>query len=76
MNQAGDVAVGLTPCGKLADATFPQGLENPPGVPQPHSLDDGIHRLTSYRGTVRMQVALDLVARMHAMTWRLLNPKP
>jgi hypothetical protein len=27
--------------GKPAIAAFPQTLENPPGFPQPHSLDDG-----------------------------------
>ena len=46
-----DPAVSLTPYGKLADATFPQALENPPGFPQTHSLDDEISTLTSYRGT-------------------------
>ena len=46
-----DLAVSLTAYGKLADATFPQALENPPGFPQTHSLDDGISLLTSYRGT-------------------------
>jgi len=30
-------AVTLTPYGKLAHATFPQALENPPGFPQTHS---------------------------------------
>ena len=44
-------AVSLTPCGRLADATFPQALENAPGFPQTHSLDDEIFLLTSYRGT-------------------------
>ena len=46
-----DLAVSLTAYGKLADATFPQALENPPGFPQTHSLDDGISLLTAYRGT-------------------------
>jgi len=44
-------AVCLTAYGKLADATFPQALENPPGFPQTHSLDDEIPLLTAYRGT-------------------------
>ena len=51
MKQTGRPAVSLTPCGKLADATFPQALENPPGFPQTHSLDDETSTLTSYRGT-------------------------
>ena len=46
-----DLAVSLTAYGKLADATFPQALENPPGFPLTHSLDDEISLLTSYRGT-------------------------
>ena len=46
-----DPAVSLTAYGKLADATFPQALENPPGFPQTHSLDDEISLLTSFRGT-------------------------
>ena len=45
-----DPAVSLTAHGKLADATFPQALENPPGFPQTHSLDDEISLLTAYRG--------------------------
>jgi len=45
-------AVCLTAYGKLADATFPQALENPPGFPQTHSSDDEISLLTAYRGTV------------------------
>ena len=44
-------AVRLTPCGRLADATFPQAFENPPGFPQTHSLDDEIFLLTACRGT-------------------------
>ncbi len=52
MNQAGGPAVGLMPYGKLADATFPQALENPPGFPQPLGLDDDLHPLTPYRGTL------------------------
>jgi hypothetical protein len=42
-------AVTLTPYGKLApippSTTFPQGLENPPGFPQTHSLDDELFTL-------------------------------
>jgi hypothetical protein len=43
--------VTLTVYGKPAIAAFPQPLENPPGFPQTHSLDDGSAGLTSYRGT-------------------------
>jgi len=43
--------VSLTPCGKLADATFPQALEDPPSFPQTHSPDDEISLLTAHRGT-------------------------
>jgi hypothetical protein len=35
----------LTVYGKPAIAAFPQALENPPGFPQTHSLDDGSLRL-------------------------------
>ena len=48
-----DPAVSLTAYGKLADATSPQVLENPPGFPQTHSLDDEVSLLTSHRGTER-----------------------
>jgi hypothetical protein len=51
MKHAVAPAVSLPPCGKLAVATLPQGLENPPGFPQPPSADDEIYPLTSYRGT-------------------------
>jgi len=46
-----DLAVSLTPCGKLADATSPQALEDPPCFPQTHSSDDEISLLTGYGGT-------------------------
>ena len=34
-------AMSLTTCGKPAITVFPQPLENPTGLPQTHSLDDG-----------------------------------
>ena len=59
MSEAPAQAMTLTPCGKLASATFPQVLENPQGFPQTHSLYDEIlllfpnstGPLTVYRGT-------------------------
>ena len=55
--------MSLTAHGKLADATFPQALENPPGFPQTHSLGDEISTLTSYRGTDAGPVAITASAR-------------
>jgi hypothetical protein len=37
--------VTLTVCGRPATAVLPQPLENPPGFPQPHRLDDEDFRL-------------------------------
>ena len=76
-----DLAVSLTAYGKLADATFPQALENPPGFPQTHSLDDGISLLTAYRGTDAPSSPLPpcpprKTLRRAMIVWRKPNPYP